>query len=96
MKLGSMLLAAYLVLGAGNLFAAGQRLAPAPGPSLDLPASPPGSLGDYCSSVQGLQTLLSAPANVQGFNVSVPAEITGSPDEIIALANVRRLRTSRC
>lgn len=98
MKAYSILLSAYLVLGAGSLFAAGQRLAPAPAPglSLALPASPLGSLSDYCSSVQGLQTLLSAPADVPDFNVSVPAEITGSPDQVAALANVRRLCTSPC
>ena len=71
-------------------FAAAQT-APQPAPQYDSPSSPAGTLGSYCSSLQGLTTLLSPnqTSNVAGFNVTVPPSISSSPTQLGALANVR-------
>ena len=62
-----------------------------PAPQYDSPSSPAGTLGSYCSSLQGLTTLLSPnqTSNVAGFNVTVPSSISSSPAQLGALANVR-------
>ena len=80
------LLFVFLIVGV-----AAAQTAPQPAPQYDSPSSPAGTLGSYCSSLQGLTTLLSPnrTSNVAGFNVTVPSAVSSSPTQLGALANVR-------
>ncbi|KAK9796634.1 hypothetical protein WJX73_004944 [Symbiochloris irregularis] len=82
------LLVCCLLLSVGHQLATAQSApARAPAPSVESPASAPGTLGSYCSSLQGLESLVAAGSDVEGLNVTVPQSITNSPSQSASLAN---------
>ncbi len=87
MKVAGVLLTCLVMLALGHRGAS----APSPAPALSFlsPASGPGTLGSYCSSLQGLQALLTSNsiANFQAFNITVPSPIA-NPPLLVNVANI--------